>query len=354
MLHDDMKQVLITGAAGFIGSYTVREFVAQGWHVFAWLHRTISPELEGLQREGLVTLLHGDLTDSGALRETVSAALDEHAGGGLDAVVHCAGRASDVGWRREFRKVNFESVVLLATLVMDLEIPRFVFVSTTDVYGLKDFAGESEDVLPLADNIRNPYPRYKITAEQWLRQHLPADRYAIIRPAAVWGAGDKTLTPRAVSFLRSSHWIISFGHWRGRNRWPLAHVRNVAMGNYLATTQEEAAGKAINILDSEHTTMEEFYHMIAEIFLPGKSFHSVTVPRWIGQVIGAVISGMSNLYNLEHPFTDPSLYALYSVSSNLDFSNQRFLDLLANASRKIVTREAGLAELREGINSDIS
>lgn len=30
------------------------------------------------------------------------------------------------------------------------------------------------------------------------------------------------------------------------------------------------------------------------------------------------------------------------------------IDLLANASRKIVTREAGLAELREGINSDIS
>jgi nucleoside-diphosphate-sugar epimerase len=337
--------VLITGAAGFIGSYTVREFVAQGWHVLALLHRTRAPELEELQRDGVVTLLYGDMTDPRALRAAVTSALQAR-GGALDAIVHCAGRASDVGWSRAFRTANYASVVHLGTLALELGVARFVFVSTTDVYGLRDFAGEGEDELPLVNNTHNPYPHYKIAAEQWVRATLPADRYALIRPAAVWGVGDKTLTPRAIAFLRTSPWMIHFGHWRGRNRWPLAHVRNVAMGNYLAATQPEAAGKAINILDSEHTSIDEFYHLVAEIFLPGKSFGCLTVPRWLGQIYGGIVSCCSNLCHLDHPCTDPSLYALYSISSHLDFSNQRFRDLLATAARTLVSREAGLAELR--------
>ena len=122
-------------------------------------------------------------------------------------------------------------------------------------------------------------------------------------------------------------------------------MRNVATALYLAATLPDA-GTAINVLDSEVTTVDAFYRLLAELYLPGKRFRTVTLPRWVGLAPGAVISGISTLGNRAHPLTDPSLYALYTISSNLDFSNRRLLSLFAHAGLHPVTREEGIAELR--------
>ena len=339
-----MRHVLITGAAGFIGRYAAEAFAAEGWHVFGLVHCRAAAELDRLAAEGRATLLRGDVTDLAALRAALAAALKAR-GATLDAIVHCAGRASDVGWRREFRRTNYASVRGLADLTAELGVGRFVFVSTTDVYGLRDFHGETEDELPLGACPRNPYPEFKIAAEQYIRAKLPPDRYSIIRPAQVWGVGDPTLTPRIVDFLRGSPWIVHFGRWRGRNRWPLAHVRNVAAALVAAATLPDAAGRAFTVADDEQTSMEEFYRILARIYLPEKQFRSVTLPFWVGAVVGAAVSAVSNLLNLRRPFMDPSHYALYAVSRNLDFSNAALKRLLAAAGRTLVTREEGVREL---------
>lgn len=345
-MPSSVKNAFITGAAGFIGGYAVREFVDEGWHVFALIHKKTSRLLDELTAFGSVTVIRGDLNDFTAIENGLCVELRSRECH-LDVIVHCAGRASDVGRREVFRRVNFESVQNLCGLVNRLNVRRFVFVSTTDVYGLRDFSGESENDLPLQANIPNPYPEFKIKAEEWIRVNLPSNKYAIIRPAAVWGVGDPTLTPRIVSFLKSSPWIIHFGKWHGKNRWPLAHVRNVSAGIYAAATIKEAEGLAVNIIDSEVTSMDEFYRKIAAIYLPQKQLRSMTLPMWTGKIMGSVISGISNLLSLDHPFTDPSIYALYSVSCNLDFSNELLLHLLELSGRKIVTRDQGFAELRE-------
>lgn len=336
-----MKKVFLTGAAGFIGSYTAGEFLARGWQVFALEHR--SPVRKpGPGEPGALTVLRGDASDEASLRAAV---LEAAAGTGLDAIVHCAGRASDVGRREEFRRANFEPVRHLARLTLETGAGRFVFVSSTDVYGMRDFSGEGEDDLPLSDNIGNPYPEYKIAAENLLRRELPPEKYSIVRPAAVWGEGDRTFAPRILGFLRLTPWIIHFGKWRGANRWPLAHVRNVAAAIFLAATEPAAAGRAMNVLDSEITSADEFYRLLAGIYLPGKKFRSVALPFRAGRVLGSVITAVSNLLNLRHPFMDPSLYALYAANSSLDLDNGRMTALFQAAGRRLVTREEGLAGL---------
>ena len=195
-------------------SYIVRQFTDERWHVLALVHRTPSAELTRLAGAGSVTLVHGDAADPVGLKTALTAALAQRAAT-LDAIVHCAGRASDVGWRREFRRANFDSVQGMVKLTKELNVGRLVFVSTTDVYGLRDFHGESEDELALDARPRNPYPEFKIAAEAFIRAELLPGRFSIIRPASVWGAGDRTLTSRIVSFLRTSPWIVHFGNWRG-------------------------------------------------------------------------------------------------------------------------------------------
>lgn len=344
-----MKCAFITGAAGFIGGYATRIFVKEGWHVLALIHRTSSPELEAMAANSSVTIIRGDVTDYDGVRSSIQAQMKER-DLDLTAIVHCAGRASDVGWRREFRRTNFESVQHMVRLVKELNAGRLVFVSTTDVYGLRDFNGETEEELVCAEKPGNYYPAFKIAAENWIRRELPADKFSIVRPAQVWGVGDTTLTPRIVDFLRRSRCIVHFGKWRGRNRWPLAHVKNVAAALYATATLPDAAGTAINVLDDENTTMDEFCGILVEVFLPEKRVGSVTLPMWIGAAFGRMVSGISSILNLSRPVTDPSFYALKAVSCNLDFSNEKFRQFLARAGQPTTSRDEGVRELREALD----
>lgn len=337
-----MKNVFITGATGFLGRYIAEEFAGNGWCVTALIHRRKSDPLETLAQAGKLDYVSGDVGDFESLRSALFAS-----GKVFDVIVHCAGRASDVGWRSEFRRTNYHSVQHLVKLTQDLNVGRLVFVSTTDVYGLLDFKGESEDELDLKPHPRNPYPEFKIRAERYLRENLLQDRYAILRPAQVWGGGDTTLTPRIVDFLRGSPWIVHFGKWRGANRWPLAHVRNVATAAYLAATLPQAAGQAINVVDNERVSMDEFSRVLARIYLPKKNFKTVTLPFWLGAVLGSVVTGVSNLLNLNQPFMDPSLYALYAVSRNLDFDNHKLQELSRLAGKPLLTVEQGIHELEQ-------
>ena len=337
-----MKSVLVTGAAGFIGSHTVDAFVAAGWRVWALIHHHRSARLDRLERAGTVRVLCGDVTDPASLGEVVAACRGT---GAPPVVAHCAGRASDVGRDRQFRRVNYDSVRYLGEAVLRGKIAHLVFVSTTDVYGILDHTGANEDGTPLRAVPSNPYPRHKIRAENWLRERVPAERWTIVRPAAVWGADDPTMSARVVSFLRVSPVIIHFGPWRGRNRWPLAHVRNVAQAIRLAATLPSARGRAINVLDSERTSVDEFYRLLAAAHFPGRRYGTLCLPRWVGWPFAMGVSAISNLLALAEPFTDPSRYALDVVSRNLDFANQRWLALMQEGGVTPVTREQGVAEL---------
>lgn len=322
-MRSDLKTVLITGAAGFIGLHTVKEFLNHRWFVYALVHRSESAELSQLEDAGKVKIFNGDITCFDSMKDVLEQCIDS-----LDAIVHCAGRASDIGWARDFKKTNFNSVQHLVELVKLHEVKRFVFVSTTDVYGMKDFSGQTEEELGYDDRPRNNYPKFKILAEKWIKTNLPADRYSIVRPAAVWGDDDPTLTKRIRDFHAWSPYIVHFGKWKGENRWPMVHVSHVAKANFLAAVSPQALGESINILEEHRVTIDDFYRIITEKYFPGKKIQTVTLPFWLGFLIGCFVSFISNLLNLKSPIFDPSIYALYSVSCNLDFSCQKYQNLI--------------------------
>lgn len=344
-----MSAVLVTGAAGFIGSYVAAEFARRGWDVFGTIHRR-TPDLAARPPDvrealGAVRWLRTDVTDPGSLRAAMEEATARRTRK-VDAIAHCAGRASDIGPRHVFEMANVVPVRALAACALEFEVGRLVFASSTDVYGLRDHAGEDEDALPLAPHPRNPYPVSKVEAEACLATDLPPGRHAILRLAQVWGVGDVTLTARIAHFLRRSPWIVHFGPWRGRNRWPLAHVRNVATAFVLAATRPEAAGRATNVLDGEVTSIDEFTRIVAEVYAPGRRFRTLCLPFWVGAAAGAAVTALSNAAGLDHPLADPSHYAAYAVGRNLDFGDRRFRALLAAAGERAVTRDEGIAELK--------
>ena len=307
-MNETPGHVLVTGAGGFIGGHIARRFAAGGWKVTGLVHRRQPRDpVPGAE------YVFGDISDVDGLRRLVETLAP-------DVIVHAAALASDVGPDSLFRKLNYEPVVALAPLARR----KFVFISTADVYGIRDFSGEDVSTLKFDDNLRNPYPRYKIMSELWLRDNLPPERFACVRPAAVWGPGDETLGRRVADFLRTSPFIVHFGKWRGRNRWPLADVRRVAEAAWLAATTSRWDGNGVTVIDPRRTTAEEFYRETAARLFPGRRYRTICLPMWIGVCIGRLSSLVAAAFGMTHVPFDPSYYALKTVSSNLDFADSSF------------------------------
>ena len=197
-----------------------------------------------------------------------------------------------------------------------------------------DFINADENT-PLKEYPQNPYPKYKIMSENWLRENCR--RYVIIRPAAVFGEGDKTLEKRVVDFLKTSPYIVHFGKWKGKNRWPLANVKNVANTIVAVSEFDDFNNQAITIIDSKKTTIDEYYREIAARYFPGKKFKNLYLPLWVGKVLGIISTTLSNLFNLRQPLFDPTFYAVHHVSSNLDFSSAKMEKALSLLENKTLT-----------------
>jgi nucleoside-diphosphate-sugar epimerase len=312
-----METVLITGAGGYIGSNAAEYFAQAGYRVVGTVRRTVAPRFRQLG----VTTIPADLTDAAALPRLFAER--------PDYIVHIAGRASDVGRDDWFREANYETVKRLADAARAHGVKRFVFLSTADVYGLYDFHGESEDELPFDERATNPYPRYKILAEKWLAANLPRECFSCVRPGIVYGRGDTTITPRTVAYLKHTPIVFYFGKWRGRNRWPLAHVENVCRTIHAAMILPEAGGRGVTVLDSRRTTLRGYYHEIARTLLDGRRLRECTIPTALARPIAGLSTLLSR--NRPTPLFDPTLYALTTVTRNLDFSNRRMCAWLAAA-----------------------
>lgn len=315
-----MKTVLVTGAAGFIGLNTVKMYVKYGWHVIALVHNNIPEELLSLDN---VEVVKGNLLDVDFINSFKNKA---------DVVAHIAGIAKDIGTDETFRKINFEPIKYLSTIPKD----KIIYVSSSDVHGIKDHSNADESS-PMVEYPENPYPKYKIMSENWLRENC--SKYVIIRPAAVWGEGDKTLENRVTEFLKISPFIIHFGKWKGKNRWPLANVKNVAKTIVAVSESDKFDNEAIIVIDSEKTTIDEYYRRVAMKYFPDKKFKNLYLPMWIGKTIGYISTVLSNLMHKKDPIIDPTYYAVHHVSSNLDFSSEKMIEAIKELERPRLHKE---------------
>ena len=309
------KVVLVTGAGGFIGLNVVKMYSEYGWKVIALVHHRVPNELYNINN---VEVIQGDVTDENFMLQFL---------GQVDVVAHVAGLAKDIGSDIIFRKLNFEPIKYLSKLPKD----KIVYVSSSDVYGIKDHNNADENT-PMIEYPKNPYPRYKIMSENWLRENC--DNYVIIRPAAVWGEGDLTIERRVVEFLETSPYIVHFGKWKGKCRWPLANVKNVAKTIVAVSETNEFDKQAITIIDEEKTTIDEYYRQIASKYFPDKKFKNLYLPMWIGKLIGVLSTCISNLLKLKEPIFDPTFYAVHHVSSNLDLSSDKMLEAIKTLEEK--------------------
>jgi UDP-glucose 4-epimerase len=161
-------RVLVTGGAGYIGSHTIIELLAEGHEVVA-VDNLLNSSAESLKRVEKIAGQHVpfhkfDLCDKQALDKLFS---DES----FDAVIHFAGLKAvgeSVAKPLEYYRNNIDSTLTLCEVMQAHEVKKLIFSSSATVYG-------DPAELPLKETSRigvgitNPYGQTKFMIEQILR-----------------------------------------------------------------------------------------------------------------------------------------------------------------------------------------
>lgn len=181
-----MRNVLVTGGAGFIGANFVRSVLERSGDIHIYnldkLTYAGDPErLKGLEADRRHSFIKADICDKGALEEVFSR--------GVDTVVHFAAESHvdrSIQDASPFEETNVRGTLALLDVSRRFGIEKFVHVSTDEVYGEIE-NGQFLETTPLNPN--SPYSASKAAADLFVKayQHtfgLPA---VIVRPSNNYG-----------------------------------------------------------------------------------------------------------------------------------------------------------------------
>lgn len=210
--------VLLTGGAGYVGAVLTPKLLAAGHRVTVLDTYYFGDRvLDAVRSHPNLTQIEGDLRD----RPTVDAAL-----AGCDAVIHLACISNDPSFELDpalGRSINYDAFLPLVRLAKRQGARRFIYASSSSVYGIKEEENVTEDLplRPLTD-----YSKYKAMCEEVLAdEREPGFTTLIIRPATVCGYSPRLRLDLSVNILTNLAYhkreITVFG---GSQRRPNLHI----------------------------------------------------------------------------------------------------------------------------------
>lgn len=261
--------VLVTGAAGFLGSHVTDLLLARGERTRVLVRPGES--LSWLANPN-VDIYQGDIAD----RSPLDAALK-----GVDRVLHCAARTGPWGPATEYEMTNVRGLATLVKTALSSGVQRVVHVSSVTVHGI-DVHGTADEARPLCGG-SDPYSRSKVAGEQLLQQMI-RDKGApvtIVRPGLIYGPRDTGNLGRLATLIEQGKMALI---GRGNNHIPLIHVMDVAQGILLASIADHAAGRAYILVNDEPVTQRDYLNAIASEL--GRTLSAPRIPYRVAVGIG--------------------------------------------------------------------
>lgn len=257
-----MTTYLVTGGAGFIGSNLVRALLERGGNVrvldnLATGRRT---NLADIATE--IELIEGDLRDPAVVERAVR---------GVDTVFHQGALPSVARSLTEplaSHEVNATATLSLLLAARDAGVRRFVYASSSSVYGNTPVLPKSED---LPTSPLSPYAVSKLAGEQYCR--VFAQLYGLetvaLRYFNVFGPRqDPTsqyaaVIPRFIHAMRRGEPPLIHGD--GTQSRDFSYVANVVDANLRAATAPNVGGEVFNIACGERHSLLELVSALNRI-----------------------------------------------------------------------------------------
>lgn len=248
-------KILVTGAAGFVGSHLIRHLYTQGYQVIGAVRSQQNVSYDAFAE--LEYKAVGDIQDSLDWMPCLK---------GVDAVVHLANRAhalreSDSNSLALYRLINTEGTLHLARQAAAIGVKRFIFISSVKVNGESTLPGQSFSQVD--QNIpTDPYGLSKYEAEQKLKELSlnTGMEVVIIRPPLIYGPGVKA------NFLKMIQWVekdIPLPLGSINNKRSLLGIDNLLDFIQVCLTHPKAANQIFLISDDYDVSTTELLKEIA-------------------------------------------------------------------------------------------
>ena len=278
-----MAKFLITGGAGFIGS-NIAEFLTKQGHSVRVLDNFCSGKEENIAfAKGLgkdkFELIRGDIRES---------AVAEKACEGVDAIMHQAALRSvpkSMEDPESYNDVNINGILNMLKAAAKKKVKRFVFASSSSVYGDTDQFPEKEEHYPL---LISPYALSKLAGEYYCRifsTHFGVETVCL-RYFNVFGPKQALDDEYAVVVPKFIHCILHdepppiFG--TGKQSRDFTYIENVVSANFLGATTPGIKHEVVNVGNGKSQTVLYLVQALNKII--GKNIQPKLLPIRAGDV----------------------------------------------------------------------
>jgi len=238
----EIKKVLVTGGAGYVGSALVPKLIDAGYCVNVLDLYLYGDDVFGDHHSHPnLREIRGDLRD----RSVIDDAVKE-----CDAVIHLACISNDPSFELNpelGKSINLDAFRPLVDISRGAGVQRFIYASSSSVYGVKEESDVHEEMTlePLTD-----YSKFKADCEKILAEYQSQDfTTTTIRPATVCGYAPRQRLDVVVNILTNLAYhkreITVFG---GEQLRPNIHIADMVQAYLvlLEAPSEKIAGKIYN------------------------------------------------------------------------------------------------------------
>lgn len=258
--------VLVTGGAGYVGCVLVPKLLDAGYSVV--VYDLVLFGSDGLPTHPNLHVVKGDIRDISRFTSVLE---------GVDSVIHLACISNDPSFELDpalSKSINYDSFEPMLVACKSAGVKRFIYASTSSVYGISDAPEVTEEhpLVPLTD-----YNKYKGLCEPiLLRYQSPGFATVIIRPATVCGYSPRMrldLTVNILTNLAVNKKVITvFG---GSQKRPNIHVDDLAelYVQLLDVPDQMIAGEVFNVAYQNYMVAElaEMVRTVVEREMPERS-----------------------------------------------------------------------------------
>jgi nucleoside-diphosphate-sugar epimerase len=245
-------KILVTGGAGYVGSNLVPKLLKKGYEVVVLDLYIYGKEVfDSVRPNHKLIEVEGDIRDVKVVKKAMH---------GCNVVIHLACISNDPSYDLNpdlGRSINYDSFRPLVHAAKNAGVKRFIYASSSSVYGLKDEDEVTEDMPlePLTD-----YSTYKVLCEKILEEERePGFVTCTIRPSTVCGYAPRQRLDVVVNIL-TNHAVNNgrikvFG---GSQKRPNIHIEDMSdlYCFLLEQSGERIDGKVYNAGYENYTLIE--------------------------------------------------------------------------------------------------